>query len=319
MGMLPAPMPSRIPRAEATDWKINKMKMTSLLRGLALGAFLTITGGQVFAAGSGATPLRADWSFAGVFGRYDKAQLQRGFNVFKTVCANCHSLNMPFRMLAGEGGPGFTEDQAKAIAAEYQINDISETGDAIQRPGKLTDAFPSPYANVQAAIATFGAYPPNFEVLAKARTYTRGFPYWITDMIPGLSYQENGADYIYSLVGHGYVDPPEGFQVPDGANYNTYMPGNIIKMAAPLSDGLVTYPRLKEDGTIAEDPAQGQLAPGVTETVDQYAKDVVAFMYWAAEPHLEQRKRIGFQVILFLAVFAVLLFYTKKRVWSRAH
>jgi ubiquinol-cytochrome c reductase cytochrome c1 subunit len=293
------------------------MKMTSLFRGFVLAAFVAVSAGPVLAAGGGATPLRADWSFAGVFGRYDKAQLQRGFNVFKTVCANCHGLNMPIRMLAEEGGPGFTEEQVKSIAAEYKVPDLNEAGETIERPAKLTDSFPAPYANEQAAIATHGAYPPNFQVLAKARTYTRGFPYWITDMIPGLSYQENGADYIYSLIAHGYVDAPASFQVPDGANYNTYMPGNVIKMAAPLSDGVVTYPRFKDDGTVAEDPAEGKLAPGVTETVDQYSKDVVAFMYWAAEPHLEQRKRTGFQVILFLAVFTVLLFYTKKRVWSR--
>jgi ubiquinol-cytochrome c reductase cytochrome c1 subunit len=265
---------------------------------------------SAFAAEGGKTPERQDWSFAGVFGKYDKAQLQRGFQVFREVCANCHGMTVPFRALAEPGGPGFTEEQVKALAAEYQINDINEAGEPVQRPGKPADKFPAPYANEQAAIATYGAYPPNMQVLAKARTYTRGFPYWVTDMLPGLAYQEHGADYIYSLIGKGYVDPPEGFTVPDGANYNAYMPGNVIKMAAPLAaDGQVAYAK-SEDGT---------LPPGVTETIDQYAKDVTAFLYWAAEPHLEQRKRIGFQVIAFLAVFLVLLYFTKKRVWNRVH
>jgi ubiquinol-cytochrome c reductase cytochrome c1 subunit len=289
---------------------------------------LAIAGGltnAAIAAEGGKTPARQDWSFAGIFGKYDKAQLQRGFSVYKGVCANCHTLNMPFRMLSEPGGPGFTEEQVKVIAAEYQINDINEAGEPVQRPGKPADSFPAPYANEQQAIATYGAYPPNMQVLAKARTYTRGFPWWVLDMFPGFTYQEHGADYIKALIGStGYVDPPAGFNVPEGANYNAYMPGNIIKMAAPLSDGVVTYPRLKPDGTVTTDTADpdyanATLPPGVTETVDQYAKDVTAFLYWASEPHLEQRKSIGFQVMLFLGVFLVLLFFTKKRVWARAH
>jgi ubiquinol-cytochrome c reductase cytochrome c1 subunit len=294
---------------------------------LRLAAVLMFAGGLTGAAAAaegGATPERQDWSFAGIFGKYDKAQLQRGFNVFKTVCANCHTMNIPFRMLSQAGGPGFSEDQVKAIAAEYQINDINDAGEPIQRPGKPADSFPSPYPNVPAAIAIYGAYPPNMQVIAKARTYTRGFPWWVLDMFPGFTYQEHGADYIFSLIGRGYVDPPEGFQVPEGGNYNRYMPGNVIKMAAPLSDGVVSYPRIKPDGAMTDDTndpeyANATLPPGVTETVDQYAKDVTAFLYWAAEPHLEQRKSIGFQVLLFLMVFVVLLYFTKKRVWSRAH
>jgi ubiquinol-cytochrome c reductase cytochrome c1 subunit len=264
------------------------------------------------AAGASVSPERQSWSFAGVFGKYDKAQLQRGFQVFREVCANCHTMDIPFRALGEAGGPGFTEEQVKALAAEYQIKDINDAGEPIERPGKPADSFPSPYANVNAAIATYGAYPPNMQVLAKARTYTRGFPYWVTDMLPGLAYQEHGADYIASLIGpKGYpAEPPAGFQVPEGAYYNTYMPGHVIKMAPPLAaDGQVTY--AKDEG--------GNLPPGVTETIDQYSKDVTAFLYWAAEPHLEQRKRIGFQVMLFLFVFVVLLYLTKKRVWARAY
>ncbi len=274
-----------------------------------LGVALGFSHGAVAAEG-GVSPERQSWSFAGIFGKYDKAQLQRGFQVYREVCANCHTMNIPIRMLSEPGGPGFTEEQVKALAAEYKIPDVNDAGEAVERNGKPADTFPSPYPNVQTAIATYGAYPPNMQVLAKARTYTRGFPWWVIDMFPGFSYQEHGADYIYSLVGKGYVDAPAGHEVPEGAYYNTYMPGNVIKMAPPLaSDGQVTY--AKDD--------KEQLPPGVTETIPQYAKDVTAFLYWAAEPHLEQRKRIGFQVILFLLVFGTLLYFTKKRVWARAH
>jgi ubiquinol-cytochrome c reductase cytochrome c1 subunit len=289
----------------------RKLSMvTSLTRAFSV---LALTFGLAHAAianEGGVLPDRQSWSFAGIFGRYDKAQLQRGFQVYREVCSTCHTMNMPIRMLAEPGGPGFTEEQVKALAAEYKIPDVNDAGEPVERNGKPADTFPAPYANPQAAIATYGAYPPNMQVLAKARTYTRGFPWWLIDMLPGIAYQEAGADYIYALVGKGFVDAPAGHEVPEGAYYNTYMPGNIIKMAPPLAtDGQVTY---------AKDE-KGNLPPGVTETIPQYAKDVTAFLYWAAEPHLEQRKRIGFQVILFLLVFTTLLFFTKKRVWARAH
>jgi ubiquinol-cytochrome c reductase cytochrome c1 subunit len=302
--------------------------MPTFLSRLALAATLSLgMAGSALAAEGGATPERQSWSFSGIFGSFDRAQLQRGFLVFKTICANCHTMNMPFRRLGQPGGPEFSEEQVAAIAAGYEIDDINEAGEPIKRPGKPADSFPPPYPNVNAAISLYGAYPPNMQVIAKARTYTRGFPYWVLDMFPGLTYQEHGVDYIYALLAKGYVDPPEGFVVPEGGNYNRYMPGNVIKMAAPLADGGITYPRIRPDGTIVAEPdgddvpeaQRAQLPAGVTETVDQYAKDVTAFLFWVAEPHLEQRKRIGFQVLLFLGVFLVLLFYTKKRVWARAH
>ncbi len=299
--------------------------VTSFVRAAAAALVAFGLAGAAHAAEGGKTPERQSWSFAGVFGKYDKAQLQRGFKVFKEVCSNCHTMNIPFRMLGLPGGPGFTEEQVRAIAAGYQVNDINEAGDVIQRPAKPADYWPAPYANKQAAVATYGAYPPNMQVLAKARTYTRGFPYWIIDMFPGFAYQEHGADYIYSLIAKGYVDAPEGHEVPEGAYYNAYMPGNTIKMAPPLAaDGQVTYPRLLPDGTVTDDTnnpefAKGTLPPGVTETIDQYGRDVTAFLYWVSEPHLEQRKAIGLQVMLFLFAFLVLMYLTKKRVWSRAH
>jgi ubiquinol-cytochrome c reductase cytochrome c1 subunit len=304
-------MPNRTPRVEKNIMRERTgTMMISLARTLGACALLLGLGTAAFAAEAGAKPERQDWSFAGIFGKYDKAQLQRGFQVYKEVCANCHTLNMPIRMLAEPGGPGFTEDQVKALAAEYKIPDINDAGEPVERAAKPYDSFPAPYANVQAAIATFGAYPPNMQVIAKARGYSRGFPLWVVDMLPGFGYAEHGADYIDALVGRGYVEAPAGKQIPDGAYYNTYMPGNIIKMAPPLAaDGQITY---------AKD-ADGNLPPGVTETIPQYAKDVTAFLYWAAEPHLEQRKRVGFQVILFLIVLTTLLFLTKKRVWARAH
>jgi ubiquinol-cytochrome c reductase cytochrome c1 subunit len=283
--------------------------VTSLTRTLCVLAVTLGLSHVALASEGGALPERLNWSFAGIFGKYDKAQLQRGFQVYKEVCANCHAMNLPMHMLSEPGGPGFTEEQVKVLAAEYKIPDIDASGEKTERNGKPADSFPPTYANPEAAIATLGAYPPNMQVLAKARTYTRGFPWWIIDMLPGVGYQEHGADYIAALVGKGYVDAPAGHEVPEGAYYNTYMPGNVIKMAPPLSDGVVTY---------ARDESK-ELPPGITETAPQYAKDVTAFLYWAAEPHLEQRKRIGFQVILLLLVFTTLLFFTKKRVWARAH
>jgi len=171
------------------------------------------------------------------------------------------------------------------------------------RPGRPADRFPSPFANEQAArAAQGGAYPPDFSVLAKARTYTRGFPTFIFDMF--TQYQEQGPDYIHALL-TGYEDPPAGVTLLPGQNYNRYMPGHLIAMPKPLADGQVEYPK----GPDGKSP--------VPETVDQYSRDVTAFMMWMAEPHLEARKRIGLQVMLFLVIFAGLLYYTKKKVWSR--
>jgi ubiquinol-cytochrome c reductase cytochrome b/c1 subunit len=166
-----------------------------------------------------------------------------------------------------------------------------------ERPGRPADRFPSNFPNKQAAMAAMGgAYAPDFSVLAKARTYSPGFPWFILDGITG--YQEHGPDYLYALIALGYVDPPAGKEIEPGLNYNKYFPGNKIAMVAPLADGQVEY----TDGT--------------PNTVSQMTRDVVAFMTWAAEPRLEERKRMGFRVMLFLIVFAVLLYYTKKKVWA---
>jgi ubiquinol-cytochrome c reductase cytochrome c1 subunit len=248
--------------------------------------------------GHGAIPERQSWTFSGPFGYYDEAQLQRGFKVFREVCSNCHSMKLvPFRALAEEGGPGFSDAQVKSLAAEYKIKDgPNDAGDMFERPGRPSDYFPWNFANEQQARAALnGALPPDFSVLAKARSYSRGFPWFLFDSM--TQYQEQGPDYIYSLL-IGYGDPPGGKEMPAGMYYNHYMPGGQIAMPPPLSDGQVDYP------------------DGSPKTLPQYSKDVTAFMMWAAEPKLEERKRIGLEVMIFLIVFAGLLYFTKKKVWS---
>ncbi len=244
-------------------------------------------------------PPRLKWSFAGAFGKYDEAQLQRGFKIYREVCANCHSLEMvAFRNLADEGGPGFTEAQAEAVAAEYKIKDLDDLGNQIERAGRLADHFPAPFANELAAKATHGVAPPDMSTLTKARGYQRGFPWFVFDII--TQFQEQGPDYIAAYL-NGYEEPPKGFVLPQGGYYNEYFPGHNTAMPPPLQAGQVTY----DDG-----------AP---QTVEQYSKDVSAFLMWAAEPHLVARKRIGFQVIVFLIVLSGLLYFTKKKVWSDVH
>jgi ubiquinol-cytochrome c reductase cytochrome b/c1 subunit len=248
-------------------------------------------------------PPRQQWSFAGIFGHYDAAQLKRGFKVYKEVCSSCHSIQrLAFRNLAEKGGPEFSEAETKALAESYKIKDgPNDAGDYFERPGRLSDRLPPPFANEQAARAAFnGAYPPDMSVLAKARGFSRGFPLFLADALPGFAYQEHGVDYIVALL-NGYTDAPEGVELPAGQNYNVYMPGHRIGMPPPLSEGAVTY----DDG-----------AP---QTVDQYSKDVSAFLMWAAEPHLEDRKQIGLRVVLFLIVLSTLVYFTKRKIWEKAH
>jgi ubiquinol-cytochrome c reductase cytochrome b/c1 subunit len=244
-------------------------------------------------------PPRLKWSFAGPFGKYDQAQLQRGFKIYREVCANCHSMDMlSFRNLADAGGPGFSEAQAEAVAAEYKVKDLDDLGNPIERAGRLADHFPAPFANELAAKATHGVAPPDMSTLAKARSYSRGFPWFVFDMV--TQYQEHGPDYIAAYL-NGYKDAPKGFVLPEGGHYNEYFPGHTTAMPPPLQAGQVTY-----------DDASPQ-------TVEQYSKDAAAFLMWAAEPHLDARKRIGFQVMIFLIVLAGLMYFTKKKVWSAVH
>ncbi|WP_067340538.1 cytochrome c1 [Stappia indica] len=272
--------------------------MIKSVRGALLAVAAMVVAAPAMAAGEGPHIERQQWSFSGPFGQYDKAQLQRGFKVYKEVCASCHGARfLAFRNLAEEGGPGFTEDQVKVIAAEYTVmkgpNDDGEMEEVAAIP---SDRWPSPFPNEQAArAANGGAYPPDFSTLAKARAVASGFPGFVFDMF--TQYQEHGPDYIYNLL-TGYEEAPEGFEVPVGQYYNPkFIAGQTLAMAPPLSDEQVEY----TDGT--------------PMTVDQYSHDVAAFMMWVAEPKLEERKSMGFRVMIFLIIFASLLYFTKKSVW----
>jgi cytochrome c1 len=264
-------------------------------------ASLSVVGVRPAGAQEAEAPALQRWSFSGPFGLYDTAQLQRGFKVYREVCSACHSLKLvAFRNLSDPGGPGFSEAQAATIASGFQVTDgPNDKGEMFQRPGKISDYFPPPFANDQAARAALGGkLPPDMSVLAKARGYERGFPWFIFE--PFTDYQEGGPDYIHALL-NGYTDPPAGFSLPPGGQYNKYFPGYAIGMPKPLSDGQVEY----TDGT--------------PTTVDQYGRDVAAFLMWAAEPTLDARKRLGFQVMMFLIVFTALLYFTKRRVWHAVH
>lgn len=241
-------------------------------------------------------PKNVKWTFAGPFGKYDKGQLQRGLKIYKEVCSACHSMNLvSFRTLEDLG---YSEEQVKAFAGEYEVQDgPNADGEMYTRKAVPSDHFPSPFPNKEAAAAANGgAAPPDMSLLAKARGIERGFPTFIFDIF--TQYQEGGPDYIYSLL-TGYQAAPEGVEVAEGTNFNPYFAGaSALKMAPPLSDGQVTY----DDGS--------------PETLDQYAKDVAAFLMWAAEPHLEERKHTGFMVMVFLAIFTALVYLTKKSVYA---
>lgn len=251
----------------------------------------------VMAAGEHDTPQppRQKWSFAGPFGKFDRAQLQRGFKVYREVCSVCHGLNLlSFRNLEALG---YSEAQVKQIASEYKVQDgPNDQGEMFEREGRPADRFPQPWPNENAARARYNAVPPDFSVIAKARTYERGFPWFVVDIF--TQYQEQGVDYIDALL-QGYEDKsPAGVTLPPTLAFNKYVPGNAIAMPKPMEDGRVTY----EDGSPA--------------TLAQYSKDVTAFLMWAAEPHMEVRKRIGLQVMIFLLLLATLLYFTKKKVWK---
>ncbi|MFM9975671.1 MAG: cytochrome c1 [Beijerinckiaceae bacterium] len=278
--------------------------MTTILKALSATVLaITVFSAPAFAAGDTENPPRQKWTFSGPVGKFDNNQLQRGFMVYQNVCSACHSMTgLSFRNLAEKGGPEFSPEQIKELAAKWpvQVKDgPNDKGEMFERPARPADRFPSPFPNVETAkIANGGAAPPDFTVLAKARNYTRGFPTFIFDIF--TQYQEQGPDYIYALLAEGYLKDGEKppIQVEDGLHYNKYMPGNKIAMIAPLSDDQVDY------------------TDGSPKTKEQYSKDVTAFMMWAAEPKLEERKRLGFNVLTFLIVFAGLLYFTKKKVWA---
>ena len=225
--------------------------------------------------------LNVDWSFKGLTGKFDRASLQRGYQVYKEVCSSCHSMQyLSYRNLGEKGGPEFSIEEVKAIAASIEIEDGPDSqGEMYLRAGRPSDKFKSPYPNIKASMAANGgAYPPDMSVLVKAR--------------PG------GANYIYSVL-MGYEDPPTGISLDDGVYYNKYMIGNKIKMSAPLIEDIVEY----TDGTEA--------------SVEQMAKDVTTFLSWTAEPELESRHKLGIKVIIYLILLTTLVYLSMRRIWSR--
>jgi ubiquinol-cytochrome c reductase cytochrome b/c1 subunit len=294
--------PRPLPNSIADDVLAKSGKAVATLVAFILVGGLLIGGMQNARAEEQAAPPANKWSFAGPFGKYDRSALQRGLKVYKEVCSNCHALSyIAFRNLGDPGGPGYSEAQVASLAAEYKIKDgPNDQGDMFERPGRAADYFPSPFPNEQAARASNGgAAPPDLSLIAKARSYERGFPWFVFDFF--TQYQEQGPDYVAAIL-QGYQDmPPAGFKLPEGSYYNKYFPGHAIKMPKPLQDGQVTF----DDGAPA--------------TVAQYAKDVTTFLMWAAEPHMEARKQLGFQVFVFLIIFVGMMYFTKKKVWADAH
>jgi ubiquinol-cytochrome c reductase cytochrome c1 subunit len=276
-----------------------------LRKGFALAAFgLALVAVPAMAATSHEEPKDVHWSFEGPLGKFDQAQVQRGYKVYREVCSACHSMSLlAFRNLAEKNGPFYEEKYknpndnpiVKSIAKDYQINDIdSETGDVVQRPGTPADHFPNPFPNEPAARASNGgAYPPDLSVITKAR--------------------DEGPQYVYSIL-TGFKEPPKGMEVPAGKHYNPFMPGDLggfwkgpatavpiggfIAMPPPLADGKVTF----DDGT--------------KSTVDQQAKDVVAFLAWASEPKATERKQFGLAAMIYLLIFSGLLYVSYRRIWK---
>lgn len=268
---------------------------------------VVVFAGPSEAAGKAKSPPHHHWHFQGVFGTYDKAALQRGYQVYKEVCAACHSMDLvAFRHLGQRGGPFFTEDYPNPIDSPYvkqlavqfgedvrEVADIDAGGADITRAPGPSDYFPAPYRNEnQAKAVNGGAYPPDFSTIVKARHY--------------------GADYVRAL-NLGYVEPPEGLEIPPGKYYNVYYPGDVtdfwsgdpsqvpkggfIAMAPQLVDGKVTY------------------ADGTEATTEQMSNDVTEFLTWVSHPDLEARKNLGRQVLIYLTILAVLLWFSYKQIW----
>jgi ubiquinol-cytochrome c reductase cytochrome c1 subunit len=278
-----------------------------MLRKLTLAAFgLALLAGPALAATTQKEPIDPPgrWGWTGPFGKFDKAQLQRGYKVYREVCAACHSMEQVyFRTLGQPGGPFFdpkygnpnNNPVVKSLAHDIQIKDIdSDTGDTISRPGLPSDKFPDPFANaIAAAASNGGAAPPDLSVMAKAR--------------------EGGPSYVYSLVGRGFVQPPAGLTVPPGKYYNAYYPGDLTAnwhgKGPPPEGGLISMPPPLTPNKVTFDD-------GTPSTVQNEARDVAAFLAWTAEPKQEERKAFGLGAMIYLLIFTGLIYLSYKRVWK---
>lgn len=239
-------------------------------------ALIMMSTSASFAAGSAEEPPKQDWSFSGIFGTYDRGALQRGLKVYREVCSACHSLDRV--AFRNLADFGYNEEQLKSIASEYVITDgPDEEGEMFERAGRPSDYFPAPYPNVNAAKAANGVAPPDLSLITKAR--------------------HGGADYVYGIL-TGYEAAPDGHHLASGQYWNKYMSGHVIAMPAPLTDELVEY----TDGT--------------PMSLEQYARDVSHFLTWAAEPELERRKKYGIAALIFLCLFACIMYGVKKKIWA---
>ena len=258
------------------------MRLQKITKALVIfGVLAWAAGNSLPAAASGDVEVpHLHWQHKGMLGTYDQAALQRGLQVYKEVCSACHSMKLlSYRNLTDLG---YSEAQIKALAAEYTVTDgPNDQGDMFERPARPADRFKSPFANDQAArAANNGAFPPDFSLIVKARA--------------------GGEDYIHALL-TGFGEAPAGTEMMAGMSWNKYFPGHQIAMAAPLSDGQVTY----ADGTVS--------------SVDQMARDVSTFLAWASEPHLDRNNHLGLQVMFFLIVFSVIMYRIKRKIWSGVH
>ena len=235
---------------------------------------------NVLASGSGNDLPKHNWSFKGLTGTFDKSAVQRGFKVYREVCSGCHSMSLLYyRDLIDIG---FSDEEVKAIAAEYTVIDgPNEEGEMFERPAKPSDRFVPPFLNEQEArISNNGSYPPDLSVITKAK--------------------KHGPDYIFNLL-LGYTEPPVDFELGEGMYYNKWKEGHQISMAQPLDEGYVDY----DDGT--------------ENTLPQLAEDITTFLVWSAEPELEIRKKLGIKVILFFIVLGSIVFIVKNRLWREIH
>jgi ubiquinol-cytochrome c reductase cytochrome b/c1 subunit len=284
------------------------MSIKRMMRIAALAVAGSLLAAPVLAAeGAGPKPLAQKWSFDGLFGSYDRAALQRGFQVYKEVCAACHGLSLvAYRDLRDIG---LSDNQIKDAIKDIQVTDgPNDAGEMFERPAQLSDRFKKPYPNDQAAVAANGALPPDLSLLAKARIVEEGSIPVLRSFAAKVRY--GGPDYIQGvLTGYKEIDKlpaaerekyhlPKDFKLADGQYFNEYFPGNAIRMPKPLNDGQVTF------------------LDGAPNTVDAMAHDVVTFLTWAAEPRMEQRKQTGVKVILFLLVLAGLMYLVKRKVWA---